>query len=102
MKKIILFKSLFIILAIITITSCYSNKNINSVATLTLINNSCADCHIKLMKDLDNYLGVNESDGFISQDSSIIVINVSYNMKLTSIEEINSFIISEGFDIYTK
>tara|TARA_Y100000588_G_C13494792_1_gene602585 strand:- start:70 stop:378 length:309 start_codon:yes stop_codon:yes gene_type:complete len=102
MKKFILFKSLFILLVVLISSSCYSNKNINSVATLTLINNSCADCHIKLMEDLDSYPGINESDGFISQDSSIIVINVSYNMKLTSIEEINSFIISQGFDIYSK
>ena len=57
---------------------------------------------VQLMKDLDNFPGINESDGFISQDSSIIVINVSYNSELTSMEEIHGFIISEGFDIYSK
>ena len=102
MKKIILFKNLYLILLSSILLCCYASSDSSSIATFTLINTSCSDCHTKLMNDITNIPGVNQSDGFISQDSNIVIINISYNAKVISVEEINDFIISNGFSLYSK
>ena len=73
-----------------------------SIATFTLINRDCSDCHLQLIEDIDNINGIVDSDGFISDDNSIIIINLTYNSKIISINEINQFIALEGFALYTK
>ena len=102
MKKIILFKNLYLILLSSILLCCYANNDSSSIATFTLMNNNCTDCHTKLINDISSISGVNQSDGFISHDSNIIIININYNAKVISVEEINDFIASKGYSLYDQ
>tara|TARA_B100001029_G_C14731105_1_gene270398 strand:+ start:118 stop:429 length:312 start_codon:yes stop_codon:yes gene_type:complete len=102
MKKIILFKNTCFILLSSILLSCYSNSKSLSIATFTLDNKDCSNCHLKLIEDLNSMPGIIESDAYISQDNMIIIINLSYNTNIITIEKIDNFFTIEGFNPYNN
>ena len=109
-----MFQKLFTLLIVLITFSCFSPimKNQITVATISLTGFDCVkteiknepefdDCYNELNKVMKSIKGIKEYEMFIdtSHNHKIILINIVYNNKITTIEIINDKIKSNGYTV---
>ena len=100
MKKNILFHKILIFSIIITSISCFNtNKNIQNASTIVITNLSCDDCTKEINAMIENLDGIDYHEMWISNDSSVLLLNIQFNDKKITLEEIKEDIKSQGFTV---
>ena len=100
MKKNILFHKILIFSIIIASISCFNaNKNTINASTIVITNLSCNDCTMEINTMIENLDGIDYHEMWISNDSSVLLLNIQFNDKKITLEEIKEDIKSQGFTV---
>tara|TARA_S200000501_G_scaffold101423_2_gene94924 strand:+ start:22870 stop:23193 length:324 start_codon:yes stop_codon:yes gene_type:complete len=100
MKKNILFHKILIFSIIFASISCFNtNKNIPNASTIVITNLSCDDCTMEINAIIKNLDGIDYHEIWISNDSSVLLLNIQFNDKKITLEKIKEDIKSEGFTV---
>ena len=100
MKKNILFHKILIFGIIIISISCFNtNKNTQNASTIVITNLSCDDCTMEINAMIENLDGIDYHEMWISNDSSVLLVNIQFNDKKITLEEIKEDIKSQGFTV---
>ena len=114
MKKNILFQKLFTLSVALISLSCFSSKgDLTTIATISLTNFDCIDenkkdddktkyldCHNEIDSMMRSIKGIKEYDPWIdTHNHKIILINIVYNHRVTSIDIINEKISLHGYTV---
>ena len=115
MKKNILFRKLFTLSVALMSLSCFSFRgDLTTIATISLTNFDCIDenkndddktkyldCHNEIDNIMSSIRGIKEYDSWIdaTHNHKIILINIVYNHKVTSIDIITKKIESHEYTV---
>ncbi len=100
MKKNILFHKILIFSIIITSISCFNvNKNTLNASTIVITNLSCNDCNMKINEMIENIDGIKYHEIWISNDKNVLLLNIQFNNKKITLEQIKENIKSQGFTV---
>ena len=100
MKKNILFHKLLTLISVVMLLSCFGldEKN-NKMATILLTNLTCIDCDSEVNKIIQSIEEIEYYELWINNEKTTILLNVEYNYKKTTINQINTMIASYGYSV---
>ena len=100
MKKNILFYKLMPLISVVMLLSCFGldEKN-NKMATILLTNLTCTDCDSEVNKIIQSIEEIEYYELWINNEKTTILLNIEYNYKKTTINQINTMIASHGYRI---
>ena len=101
MKKNILFHKILIFSIIIASISCFNaNKNTINASTIVITNLSCDDCTLEITELIENINGIDYHEIWISNDESVLLLNIQFDNKKITLEAIKEDIKSQGFTVH--
>lgn len=100
MKKNILFHKILIFGIIIASISCFNrNKNTQNASTIVITNLSCDECTTEINTIIENLNGIDYHEIWISNDNSVLLLNIKFDNKKITLEAIKEDIKSQGFTV---
>ena len=80
--------------------SCFGldEKN-NKMATILLTNLTCTDCDSEVNKIIQSIEEIEYYELWINNDKTTVILNIEYNYKKTTINQINTMIASHGYRV---
>ena len=100
MKKNILFHKILIFSIIIASISCFNgNKNTINASTIVITNLSCDDCALEITELIENINGIDYHEIWISNDESVLLLNIQFDNKKITLEKIKENLKSKGFTV---
>ena len=100
MKKNILFHKLLTLISVVMLLSCFGldEKN-NKMATILLTNLTCTDCDSEVNEIIQSIEEIEYYELWINNEKTTILLNIEYNDKETTIDQINTMIASHGYRV---
>ena len=100
MKKNILLHKLLALISIVMLLSCFGldEKN-NKMATILLTNLTCTDCDSEVNEIIQSIEEIEYYELWINNEKTTILLNIEYNDKETTIDQINTMIASHGYRV---
>ena len=100
MKINILFHKLLTLISVVMLLSCFGldEKN-NKMATILLTNLTCTDCDSEVNKIIQSIEEIEYYELWINNERTTILLNIEYNYKNTTIDQINTMIASHGYRV---
>ena len=80
--------------------SCFGldEKN-NKMATILLTNLTCTDCDSEVNKIIQSIEEIEYYELWINNEKTTVLLNIEYNHKKTTIDQINTVIASHGYRV---
>ena len=80
--------------------SCFGldEKN-NKMATILLTNLTCIDCDSEVNKIIQSIEEIEYYELWINNEKTTVILNIEYNYKKTTIDQINTMIASHGYGV---
>ena len=99
-KKNILFHKLLTLISVVMLLSCFGldEKN-NKMATILLTNLTCIDCDSEVNKIIQSIEEIEYYELWINNGKTTILLNIEYNYKKITINQINTMIASHGYRV---
>ena len=100
MKKNILFHKLLTLISVVMLLSCFGldEKN-NKMATILLTNLTCIDCDSEVNEIIQSIEEIEYYELWINNEKTTILLNIEYNYKKITINQINTMITSYGYRV---
>ena len=102
MKKNILFHKFLTLISVVMLLSCFGlNVNNNKVATTTILltNLTCIDCDDEVNNIIRSIEEIEYYELWINNEKTMILLNIEYNYKKITINQINTMITSYGYRV---
>jgi len=99
MREKNLFHKLLTLMSVILLLSCFGldENNNNKMATILLTNLTCIDCDSEVNNIIQSIEEIEYYELWINNEKTTILLNIKYNYKRTTIDQINLIITSYGY-----